>query len=348
MNTKQIKAVMQKTIPQKTSLSILRYAKSTNGGLSFTDLDNYVVLKDSSFTSGMIDSTLFYKSLSLMNSCDESQNSEDFPFKPVLKSPDPVTFSVFNRYDFTQFSYFTAKDDSRETLTGIYFCSKDHFIVATDGHLLAMQEDEEVDFDFIMRTQSAEILKALLKISPVNAAMIGKVKNISALYLLLQGDGWNFLCKSIELPYPDVIKVIPKYGKSGISYSPAMRDQLLVAVEKVLPYANAQMAMIVLKGDSVYVRNIETKKFFSVTLGFQILLYEYPVAVNGRFFSSILKLQDEGFFFQSDKLSNKRPLYMKHATQGRNYLEMPLCIVGDKENKDGEEEYFKDTQFVKI
>lgn len=347
MDIKQIKAVMGKTIPRKTSLNILRYALLHDGRLTCTDLDNYVVLHDNIIpnTSLLVDSVLFYKSLDLLNSSDPSIQIKDFPCVPKLAKFRKIDAAIFNTYDFTEFSYFTADNVLREILTGISFSSKDHFVASTDGLILSLQNDSRIDFDFIMRRQSAEILKVLLKSSPANCAFIGSVKGLKSLYLSLEGNGWFFQCKSIEGPYPDVKKVFPNYGTSGNMIDLKQRDILSAAIVKLLPYTNSQTHLVVIKGSSLYVKNRETKKYFQVDVGFNILPFTYAFGINAEFFLHILNLIKTSFLLQSHTTSNRSCIYAQEEGNKKKYLQMPLRIL-DEEAQEGS--FINDVQFIKI
>jgi len=166
-------------------------------------------------------------------------SADDFPILPNFSDDDfhPIPSMIFaDMIEKVQHSI--SSDETRYYLNGVFFQTmeidgkKALRLVATDGHRLAMMENElpdncKIEMDqgcIIPRKGINEIKKALTEFD--GDAEIGfKDKN-----MILRGENLLFVIRLIDDDFPDYTQVIPTNNEKNLSCS---RDQLLGSLRRV-------------------------------------------------------------------------------------------------------------------
>ena len=151
--------LVKNVIPTKTTLMILTFALVIKDELFATDLDNYLCIRNTKLKKG------FHVLDLLKHDIDQPQDAadqSDFPNPPETKGKvEEFTLPVHVFQD--QFEYYVSGDESRKTLTTIFF-GKDGGVVATNGHVLQLEDKcIKVPDDFMLSVRSYLIIRNVIK-----------------------------------------------------------------------------------------------------------------------------------------------------------------------------------------
>lgn len=291
--TKTLKTLLNEVLKANhKSIAIMQHAKLTNGTLEMQGLgDCHFVAETGTDLTGFLDVRMYNKtgnlatSMSSGNYSPEKYPSNIYPTDTNLArfQLPPELFSV----NFQQFAKYTSDDETRACLQGIYFNPDLNEVAATNGHiLLAKKLEAKIEVPFLVAPHSFKILDILAP--HIQAAEIVKG---DCDYLRVSGDGFSFVSKCVELPYPDYNKAIPKpLADLSVTLSPEAAGKLIAALNALLPFANCETHLCIFENDEVFVHNRDTGKHIRVKIGERILAEKYVcIAFNIRYLLQVLK-----------------------------------------------------------
>ncbi len=186
-------------------------------------------------------------------------------------------------------------------MQGIYFNPDLNEVAATNGHiLLAKKLDTKIPIPFLIAPHSFKILDVLspfIEVAEVAKDVARKVtvddsEEIRGYdFLRVSGDGFSFVSKCVELPYPNYNRCIPKpLVDLSVTLSPEAVGKLIAALNALLPFANCETHLCIFENDEVFVRNIDTGKHIRVKIGERILAEKYVrIAFDIRYLLQVLK-----------------------------------------------------------
>lgn len=291
--TKTLKTLLNEVLKANhKSIAIMQHAKLTNGTLEMQGLGacHFVAETDTDLT-GFLDVRMYNKTGNLVTSMSSGNYSpEDYPSNIYPTDTNLVRFQLppeLFSINFQQFAKYTSDDETRACLQGIYFNPDLNEVTATNGHiLLAKKLEAKIEAPFLVAPHSFKILDILAP--HIQAAEIVKG---DCDYLRVSGDGFSFVSKCVELPYPDYNKAIPKpLADLSVTLSPEAAGKLIAALNALLPFANCETHLCIFENDEVFVRNIDTGKHIRVKIGERILAEKYVrMAFNIRYLLQVLK-----------------------------------------------------------
>lgn len=291
--TKTLKTLLNEVLKANhKSIAIMQHAKLTNGTLEMQGLGAcHFVAETGTDLTGFLDVRMYNKTGNLATSMSSGNYSpEDYPSNIYPTDTNlarfqlpPELFSI----NFQQFAKYTSDDETRACLQGIYFNPDLNEVTATNGHiLLAKKLEAKIEVPFLVAPHSFKILDILAP--HIQAAEIVKG---DCDYLRVSGDGFSFVSKCVELPYPDYNKAIPKpLADLSVTLSPEAAGKLIAALNALLPFANCKTHLCIFENDEVFVRSIDTGKHIRVKIGERILAEKYVrIAFNIRYLLQVLK-----------------------------------------------------------
>ena len=312
--TKTLKALLNEVLKANPKIlkanpksrTIMQHAKLTNGTLEMQGLgDCHFVAETGTDLTGFLDVKMYNKTGNLATSMSSgTYSSEDYPsyLYPVNTSItrfelDPSLFAV----NFQQFAKYTSDDETRACLQGIYFNPDLNEVTATNGHvLLAKKLDTEIPIPFLVAPHSFKILDMLSPFIEVAEIVkdgeckvtVGDSEEIRRYdFLRVSGDGFSFVSKCGELPYPNYNRCIPEpLADLSVTLSPEAVGKLIAALNALLPFANCETHLCIFENDEVFVHSIDTGKHIRVKIGERILAEKYVrIAFNIRYLLQVLK-----------------------------------------------------------
>ena len=328
MEAKKIKTLLQAVV-NKNSPKIIRYAQLRNGILRATDLNKEIIIDTGTTLDGLLDVSLFSKTLSLENSLnsDSTLSDADFPlpFEVGYFSEceryelDPELFSQ----DYSSYIPYCSKDKTHYCLQGINFDPQTG-ICATNGYVMKHENPSaEIAVPFIIHNESVKILKHL---TDCKTASIYSKEDCE--YLAVSGEGYAFSTKLLKRPYPDWKACVPsKKACKEIVMSFSVVQELTAAINTLLPFTNPKTHLIKLSGNEVQVFNRDLEKDVRVRCSQDIT--PFKIGFDAQLFLQILSEinADVTFYF----LSATGACTIQE--QNRTLLIMPLRIIEDAETE---------------
>ena len=308
--------------------SIANYARMQNGTLEMQGLGAcHFVAETGTNLTGFLDVRLFSKTGNMVTSTSSgTYSSEDYPSNIYPTDTNlarfqlpPELFSV----NFQQFAKYTSDGVTRACLQGIYFNSDLNEVAATDSYvLLAKKLEAKIEAPFLVAPHSFKILDILAP--HIQAAEIVKG---DCDYLRVSGDGFSFVSKCEELPYPDYNACIPKpLVDLSVTLSPEAVGKLISALTALLPFANCETHLCIFENDEVFVHNRDTGKHIRVKIGERILAEKYVrMAFNIRYLLQVLKDASTG-----GSMTINYGAAITVQTEKQRTLIMPLRILEEE------------------
>jgi len=327
--TKTLKTLLNEVLKANhKSVAIMQHAKLTNGTLEMHGLGAcHFVAETGTDLTGFLDVRMYNKTGNLATSMSSGNYSpEDYPSNIYPTDTNlarfqlpPELFSI----NFQQFAKYTSDDETGACLQGIYFNPDLNEVAATNGHiLLAKKLEAKIEVPFLVAPRSFKILDILAP--HIQAAEIVKG---DCDYLRVSGDGFSFVSKCVELPYPDYNKAIPKpLADLSVTLSPEAAGKLIAALNALLPFANCKTHLCIFENDEVFVRDIDTGKHIRVKIGERILAEKYVrMAFNIRYLLQVLKDAFTGGSMTINYATQISAVTVQ--TEKQRTLIMPLRIV---------------------
>jgi len=218
--------------------------------------------------NGFLDVSMYGKTGNINASmASYSYTTEDYP-KSVY--PENATEKVelepeIFGCNFQQFAKYAADDPTRACLNGVHFNPALNEVIAIDGHiLLAKKLEAEIAVPFIVAPHSFKILDMIAPY--IEEAHIAKVqKEIEVLHV--SGEGFSFVSKLLEGPYPEYNKVIPKPDRErSVTLSPDAVNKMISGLTALLPFSNKTTHLVIFENDEMFVYNRDTQKHMRVKI----------------------------------------------------------------------------------
>lgn len=306
--TKILKTLLNEVLKANPkSIAIMQHAKLTNGTLKMRGLGAcQLTVETGTDLTGFLDVRMYNKTGNLATSMSSGNYSpEDYPSniypdytkEGTLFLLDTELFSV----NFQQFAKYTSDDVRRACLQGIYFNPDLNEVTATNGHvLLAKKLEAKIPIPFLIAPHSFKILDVLSPFIEVAEVVKDVERKVTVDdseeihwydFLRVSGDGFSFVSKCVELPYPDYNKAIPKpLADLSVTLSPEAAGKLIAALNALLPFANCETHLCIFENEEVFVHNRDTGKHIRVKIGERILAEKYVrMAFNIRYLLQVLK-----------------------------------------------------------
>lgn len=347
--TKTLKTLLKEVLKANPkSIAIMQHANINNGILEMQGLgDCQLTVETGTDLTGFLDVRMYNKTGSLATSMSSGNYSpEDYPSNIYPTDTNlarfqlpPELFSI----NFQQFAKYTSNDVTRTCLQGIYFNPDLNEVTATDSYfLIAKKLEAKIEAPFLVAPHSFKILDILAP--HIQAAEIVKGDRD---YLKVSGDGFSFVSKCMELPYPNYNVCIPKpLSDLSVTLSPEAVGKLISALTALLPFANCKTHLCIFENDEVFVHNRDLGKHIRVKIGERIItqnLQHRELYANGKtnlFGTDYIGFKAEYLLqFLKDTLTgepvtiNYGPLDLSAVTvqtEKQRTLIMPKCVIGDE------------------
>lgn len=242
---------------------------------------------------------------------------ETEPIDNYPKTPE-VTGQVFTlnlREQLEKLSAFVSTDQLRPAMTGYYFDSEEHKIVATDGHKLKAVEQNSFDKSFILRP---EVVKLLDK----------KVDSYKVTYseynVKIEFENKTIISRIIDGRFPNWKAVVPEDFTTIFDID---KDDLIKAVDKAILFANQtthQIRLGINGNVKVSCEDLDFNSSFSETLNHHAKVGgDIEIGFNGKLLIECLKPYGKTVSFSLNN-PNKAAIINEHKDEFT--LLMPVML----------------------
>jgi len=338
MNNKVIKDVLSKLKLNSVNIRILKTPKMENGVLYSTDLDDYFVCNTSNKNlNGYVDVSIFNKTLNFENSLivlNDVKNdypllgTEDKEVKSIINS------SIFNE-DITDFIDFVSKEEKQNLiLKNVLFDSNNKIIAATDGTKLFYKKNNNIEYSFVLTTNTIRILSSILKDERLVSVNLYDNK------IEFTGNGWLLISNIQDVTtYPDLMKVIPTEGNE-VKFNTNQLKILNSAIDCLLPFTD-EYKRIIFEKNELRVCNIYGNHYVKTKIPFEFSS-DYPIMINVEKMKTVLsKFEKTGcsIRFPLNAISRERKTGLVFEYKNQLGLITPYIIL---------EEYKEEREFKLI
>jgi DNA polymerase III sliding clamp (beta) subunit (PCNA family) len=325
------------TPKKKSSVSCLLFIEVKEGKGFTTDLDQQFTFSADA-ADGYYDAARFYKLKNFSGAATDTDLVNDFPQAGLgekVRIPFTLDPGVLN-CNLVAFATkaCAAPNEARGVLRGIYFDRTREAAIAIDGMRLRKRPlASKPSIDFIVPSSSAAAIDAIYKYCEVLEATIYASDSTGQYdsFLQLKGEGWEYLTKLMEGPYPEWWRVIPDEESQAYNeISKAEFAHLMAGIKALLPYANKKTNLMLLAENRLVTRcRANNENFYGVELDFVPFAAVNQIGINAEYF---LQVFSDALEYETVRIMGKTALTGISIRQGENIdLLMPIRIVHEDE-----------------